>query len=395
MGNRSKVLSIVLSLLMAVQTPVMAEELMVDNENLITDEETAKEETNTEEPLVFDELIPEEEVSDELDIKQEDNLISEEILEEEENVVDQTEDDLVAEEILDEKLEGEPLEAFLEIDDSLQEETELENEESLLEDNEPALVGASSGQCGDNVYYTLSDAGVLTISGSGDTWAWEFNTDEFSCNTPWWDVKQDIVKVVIEPGVTSIGDHAFDSCSLTSVTIGNSVTSIGDSAFSYCRSLTSVTIPERVTSIGTDAFTSCENLREVKFTGNAPTFELYWGDEEYSTFADDTLTAYYPVDNPTWTEDVLQDYGGTITWMPWDPSEVQLYENTLKLPECTTTISSEAFAGLTQGVNIDVPSTVTSIAEDAFEDSAVVIIGEAGGYVEEFCNEHEILFSAR
>ena len=53
--------------------------------------------------------------------------------------------------------------------------------------------------------------------------------------------------------VTSIGDTAFESNSLTNVTIGNNITSIGINAFRD-NQLTSVTIPDSVTSIGINAF---------------------------------------------------------------------------------------------------------------------------------------------
>ena len=77
--------------------------------------------------------------------------------------------------------------------------------------------------------------------------------------------------VTIPNSVTSIGEIAFNDCyGLTSVTIPNSVTEIGNYAFTYCSGLTSVTIPNSVTSIGSSAFSSCSGLTEVTI-GNSVT----------------------------------------------------------------------------------------------------------------------------
>ena len=75
----------------------------------------------------------------------------------------------------------------------------------------------------------------------------------------------------------------------------------------------SYSIPASVKFIGNFAFLNCANLTSVYFEGDAPEFGL---DIFYSV----TVSAYYPAENPTWTSDMMQDYGGTITWIPYIPS---------------------------------------------------------------------------
>lgn len=81
---------------------------------------------------------------------------------------------------------------------------------------------------------------------------------------PWYSRRGEIKKIVIEDGVTNIGDFAFYDCtSLTSITIPNSVMSIGTYAFFFCSSLTSITISNSVTSIGYNAFSDCLGLTSI------------------------------------------------------------------------------------------------------------------------------------
>jgi len=134
---------------------------------------------------------------------------------------------------------------------------------------------AASGSCGDKLTWSLSDDGTLTISGKGAMDNYKFDGYDYMANSYYTDAPWDayryyrdsrsyyIRSVVIENGVTSIGDRAFYGCAnLSSVTIPSSVTSIGEYAFYDCR-LASVTIPSRVTSIGSNAFEECEYLTSV------------------------------------------------------------------------------------------------------------------------------------
>ena len=115
--------------------------------------------------------------------------------------------------------------------------------------------------------------------------------------------------ITIPEGVTEIGYSAFTGCdALTSVSLPDSMTIIDHYAFNGCESLTSIRIPCGVTSIGYAAL-SCSSLAEISFEGSAPAF--------YSNvFFGVTATACYPAGASGWTADVLQDYGGTITWVP-------------------------------------------------------------------------------
>lgn len=112
----------------------------------------------------------------------------------------------------------------------------------------PALAadGGSSGSCGDNLTWTLGTDGTLTIGGTGSMYDYEFS-DQFymggwgQSSAPWYFYWYAIKEVVIEEGVTSIGEYAFFYCeAVKSVTIPKSVVNIGDSAFNKCTALTHV-----------------------------------------------------------------------------------------------------------------------------------------------------------
>lgn len=137
--------------------------------------------------------------------------------------------------------------------------------------------------CGNNVYWRYDEpTKTLYIVGEGPMGEYGTNVD-----FPWWMLNEEIEKIVIEKGVTSIakyafswqenlkevtipasvisiGDYAFVDChSLKEITIPASVTSIGNSAFSWCEALTNIDIPNRVTWIGEEAFYQCNSFGRI------------------------------------------------------------------------------------------------------------------------------------
>ena len=229
--------------------------------------------------------------------------------------------------------------------------------------NLTAYAAVRTGSCGDNVTYSLdTSTGVLTISGTGDM------ADYRDTNSPFYD-NNSVESVIIENGVTSIGDSAFWSCdNLKSVTIPNSVTSIGNEAFGRCRSLTNVTIPNSVTSIGDSAFgytslTSITIPNSVKSIG------------EYAFWDCDNLKSV-TIPNSVTSIGYSAFYFCTSLTSVTIPNSVTSIGDrafahctslkSVTIGNCVTSIGEDAFNGCTSLTDITIPDSVTSIGYSAF-----------------------------
>ena len=258
-----------------------------------------------------------------------------------------------------------------------------------------AYADVQRGSCGDNVTYSLdTETGVLTISGTGDMYYGPFyeNTN--------------IKSVIIESGVTSIGDEAFSGCrSLTNVTIPDSVTSIGDDAFYGCYftsenfvnnsnvelddsskptivdtdaggfcikdnelvnmrptyAIGEITIPDSVTSISDYAFNDCTSLTSVTIPDSVTSIDDW-------TFSSCTSLTSIEVSgnnkNYSSADGVLfnKDKSELITY-PAGKTDSEYV-----IPNSVTRIGRYAFSGCKSLTSITIPDSVTSIGDYAFEN---------------------------
>ena len=280
-----------------------------------------------------------------------------------------------------------------------------------------AYADVQTGSCGDNVTYSLdTETGVLTISGTGDMYSY----GPFYENT-------NIKSVIIENGVTSIGDGVFQGCtSLRSVTIPDSVTSIGDDAFYGCYftsenfvnnsnvelddsskptivdtdaggfcikdnvlvnmrpayAIGEVTIPNSVIIFGYSAFDSCESLISVTIPDSVTciddrtfssctsltSIEVSGNNKNYSS-ADGVLF------NKDKSELITYPAGKTDSEYVIPNSVISIgdsaFENctsltSVTIPDSVTSIGRYTFENCTSLTSVTIPNSVTSIGDDAF-----------------------------
>lgn len=219
----------------------------------------------------------------------------------------------------------------------------------LLPGPAQAAEGVSSGFCGGegdgtNLTWTLDSSGTLTISGTGAM------RDFAATSQPWFDEPSPLRTLVLEEGITTIGDHAFESCTgLTgSLTLPESVTAIGNAAFYGCRGLTgALRLPEGLRTIETCAFHDCRGLTgELVLPAGIQTM----GSSAFSFCAG--LTG-------------LTIPSG-ITAIPSNSFERCTGLRAVTIPEGVTTIGDHAFRDCASLADIALPRSVTTIGDFAF-----------------------------
>lgn len=143
----------------------------------------------------------------------------------------------------------------------------------------------ASGNCGDYITWTLDQSGTLTFRGTGEI----CDYSKGAVNQPWINYRKSITELIIEDGITRIGDRAFQSCTyIERVVIGKDVVSIGEWAFQNCYSLTSVELSPRI-CLELGAFRNTP----VEWEISAVESPLYTNSNYYSALSQVVITGNY------------------------------------------------------------------------------------------------------
>ena len=177
----------------------------------------------------------------------------------------------------------------------------------------------TSGYCGDtsdggdetDIYWELSDDGVLTINGTGKIAPKAFNND------------LRIKEVIIGDGITNVSSNCFTNCSnITKVTLGKDIEIVDISAFEWCSSLTDINLPNGLTTINLRAFAYCP-IESI----NLP--------ESLTTLGSQAFLCCYAL-------------------------------TSINLPKNITTIENQTFSSCFALTSVSIPDSITSLGYSAF-----------------------------
>lgn len=220
-----------------------------------------------------------------------------------------------------------------------------------------------SGTCGDNLTWTL-EKGTLTISGNGAMSDFKYFNGSSS---PFYLERSNIETVIIQDGVTYIGDAAFWQCyKLTSIIIPNSITGIGNYAFYRCSNLRTVLIPSSVTNIKLEPFLECTNLTEIIVEPD---------NENYCSSKDGVLFNKKQTDLITCPAGKSGSYNipDTVTRIRRHAFDGCKKITNITIPNCVTNIEAYAFSGCENITDIVIPDSVTNVEEYAFSGCTALV----------------------
>ena len=198
---------------------------------------------------------------------------------------------------------------------------------------------------GTNLTWTFDSDGVLVIEGQGKMKDWSDGL-LFDYSPDWHKYSDVIDSVIVQFGVTSIGNAAFYYTNIGSIVLPESLTYIEYDAFHGCANLRSIDLPDSLTVIEGCVFEGCKSLSSIDLPKSLVGIEHY-------AFYD--CTSLSCIDLPK----SLVSIGAGAFYNCKSLSSIDL-------PESLESIGDGAFCGCKSLDNINLPKSLTDIEEGVF-----------------------------
>ena len=235
----------------------------------------------------------------------------------------------------------------------------------------------------------------------------DFKDNEFG---PWYDERHMITEVVVENGVTSVGNNAFFDCNnLVKVTLADSVTSIGSFAFmecdnlrvikfgkvssigayafKFCYSIQSLSLPETLAFIGLEAFQGCSSLASLTIPSSVT--EMQESVFSYCTDLMQVTVNASIAELPMWTF-----YGcDSLVNVTLSESVSSIGQSAFHNCENLNSVSSPASSDITQNLTNQIQEDVAGfigVNGDPVGDSSFTNSNESGTIQKEVIDNEEV-----
>lgn len=240
-----------------------------------------------------------------------------------------------------------------------------ENEDGLKsdEENEDGLqIGSSSadaavsGACGESLTWRFdSGAGTLTISGTGAMY-------DYYGDRPWEDYVYQIRELVLEAGVTYIGEAAFFGCTnIQSIELPSTVTGLGPAAFGNCYALSEAILNEGLENLPDYVFQNTE-LTQITIPASVKTMSslAFFRCSLEDISVNSANPSYCSQNGVLFSKDMK-----TLLIYP-ENRQADWYQ----IPSGVTTVAEYAFDGASVS-EVVIADTVTALGDGAFADSEI------------------------
>ncbi|MBR7073170.1 MAG: leucine-rich repeat protein, partial [Eubacterium sp.] len=228
-----------------------------------------------------------------------------------------------------------------------------------------------AGECGTDVYWHYdSETLTLTVFGEG----------AMDDSQPWASFAPYIKYVVVEEGITAVGNGSFKNCNnITRVTLPESLNSIGANAFEGCLWLRTLSVPGSVTTLGEDLFKNCRRLIFIDYSGTKAQWNSY--SESVLNSQEIKEAVVRCTDGLIYDENLYVVENGAI----YTADRKRLIkiievneEKKFEVPSGVETISEGTCADTDVEV-VNIPETVTTVEKDSLKGEGVRLVNFPDG----------------